>query len=179
MTAVRESNPTALQPRGVGMWGRDRRATSASRGRGAVGGVALAAEAPAAIPSTGREVGRVVRVGALSGTPTALQPDRPLPRVLGVAIRDPRAVGSVELALPDEVIEELAERVAERVLARLDTAEDRWLDSHAAAEYLGLPSVNALHKLTASRELPFSQDAPRGRCYFQKSALDAWRKDGE
>ena len=48
-----------------------------------------------------------------------------------------------------------AERVAELLP---DLAEDRWLDSPAAADYLAL-SINALHKLTAEDRIPFCQDA--------------------
>jgi len=45
-----------------------------------------------------------------------------------------------------------------------------------AAAYLGI-NVNALHKLTASRSIPFEQARPRARCYFKRSELDDdWRQ---
>lgn len=50
-----------------------------------------------------------------------------------------------------------------------------WLDSAGAAEYLGM-SKNSLHKLTASRSIPFVQEGPNCRCWFQREALDKWRK---
>jgi hypothetical protein len=53
---------------------------------------------------------------------------------------------------------------------------DRWMDTKAAAAYLGLSSANALHKLTAARLIPFEQDGPGAKCWFQKSQLDAWRR---
>lgn len=52
---------------------------------------------------------------------------------------------------------------------------DRWLSMREAAEYLGM-SITALHKLTAAREIPFSQRTPCGKCWFQRSDLDEWRR---
>ncbi|HEX3804130.1 MAG TPA: hypothetical protein VHV75_14940 [Solirubrobacteraceae bacterium] len=51
----------------------------------------------------------------------------------------------------------------------------RWLNSAEAAEYLGM-TVNALHKLTAAQSVPFEQDTPRGKLWFQTQELDAWRR---
>jgi excisionase family DNA binding protein len=74
-------------------------------------------------------------------------------------------------AIADRVVERLAERGA---LAGGEAIEDRWMTTSQAAGYLGI-SVGSLHKLTAAREVPFSQDRPGGRCYFKRSELDAWR----
>jgi excisionase family DNA binding protein len=54
------------------------------------------------------------------------------------------------------------------------TADDGWMNTRAAAEYLGM-SVSALHRLTAAREIPCSQDGPGARCFFRRSDLDGWR----
>jgi predicted DNA-binding transcriptional regulator AlpA len=87
------------------------------------------------------------------------------------------AVLSIEL--PENVLDALAEIVAARVLERLDGAprEDRWLDAKQAADYLGL-TVNALHKLSARRQLPAHQDGPGRKLYFLRSELDSWRSGG-
>jgi excisionase family DNA binding protein len=53
-------------------------------------------------------------------------------------------------------------------------ASDGWMTTKQAAEYLGI-SVHALHRLTAAREIPFSQAGPGARCFFKKSDLDEWR----
>lgn len=85
-------------------------------------------------------------------------------------------------ALDDAALDALAERLGPRLAARAGeaaapTGGDRWLGSREAAHYLGLPSVHALHKLTAARSIPFAQDAPGARCYFRLSEIDRWRGD--
>jgi excisionase family DNA binding protein len=74
--------------------------------------------------------------------------------------------------------EALADALARRLAPRFPDTQpaDRWLNSAEAAAYLGL-SVTALHKLTSARAVPFSQDCPGGKCWFQRSALDAWRRE--
>ena len=85
----------------------------------------------------------------------------------------------LSIELPETVLDAIAEMVAARVLERLDGAprEDRWLDAKQAARYLGL-SVNALHKLSARRQLPAHQDSPGHKLYFLRSELDSWRSGG-
>ena len=81
-------------------------------------------------------------------------------------------------ALPPALdVDALADALAQRLGPRFSDAQpaDRWLNSAEAAAYLSL-SVTALHKLTSARAVPFSQDCPGGKCWFQRSALDAWRK---
>jgi excisionase family DNA binding protein len=77
--------------------------------------------------------------------------------------------------LDHEDLRELAERLAPFLAPAPAPTPDRWLTTKQAAEHLGM-SVDALHKLTASRSIPFTQDAPGARCYFQCSDLDAWRR---
>jgi hypothetical protein len=74
-----------------------------------------------------------------------------------------------------------SEREQLRVLLELDTTivveADRWMDAHGAADYLGI-SINALHKLSAAREMPFEQDGPGCKLWFCPQDLDRWRRGG-
>jgi excisionase family DNA binding protein len=93
---------------------------------------------------------------------------------LGIALVD---------ALDDDALERLARRLGPRLLEIVgadlmrSNDGDRWLTTKDAAAYLGL-SVNALHKLTAARQVPFAQDTTGGKCWFLRSELDAWRRGG-
>ena len=86
------------------------------------------------------------------------------------------------LILPDALVERIAQRAAELVIDRLERERplaadaDAWLDSKAAAAYLGL-SRDGLHRLTAARLIPFSQAARGSRLFFKRSDLDQWRED--
>ena len=82
-----------------------------------------------------------------------------------------------ELADDAEALGELAAALAPYLPQPAAGDEDRWLSTREAALYLGL-SVNALHRLTAAREIPFEQDAPGSKCWFLKSELMAWRRAG-
>jgi hypothetical protein len=72
-----------------------------------------------------------------------------------------------------------ARRVAELLAPHLPappaTDAGGYLDSKAAAAYLGLPSVQQLHKLTAARAIAFHQDGEGAKCYFSRADLDAYR----
>jgi excisionase family DNA binding protein len=76
-------------------------------------------------------------------------------------------------ALDDAACERLAERLAPYLPS--PASGDGWLETDAAAAYLSIPR-STLHKLTAERAIPFSQDAPGCKLYFKRSALDAWRE---
>ena len=83
-------------------------------------------------------------------------------------------------ALDADALDRLAERLAPRLTNHLTAAVtapecDRWLTTREAATHIGR-STTALHKLTAARGIPFSQDGPGARCYFRRSALDAWMR---
>ena len=67
---------------------------------------------------------------------------------------------------PESVLEELVSRIKQRVNAR------------EAASYLGYGSVSPLHKLTAGRRIPFTQDVEGGKLWFQRSELDNRRRSG-
>jgi len=84
--------------------------------------------------------------------------------------------GDVSLVLAPGSLDRLAEVVAERVtvrIAKLPVEPDRWMESAEAARHIGR-SISALHKLTAARRIPFSQDGPGAKCYFRRSDLDRW-----
>jgi excisionase family DNA binding protein len=73
---------------------------------------------------------------------------------------------------PDDLAE-LARRLAP-YLPTPPNGAGGWLTTAQAAEHLGI-SVHALHRLTAARSIPFSQDGPGARCYFRQSDLNEWR----
>jgi hypothetical protein len=77
-------------------------------------------------------------------------------------------------AVPPELIDAIAERAAEILAERFvdDRVEDRWMGTRDAAAYLGL-TTNALHKLTAARQVPFAQDTAGGKS--SSSAREAAR----
>ena len=81
-------------------------------------------------------------------------------------------------SLEDCVLDRLAERLAPRLAQHLNLSDrDGWLNARDAATYLGM-SVTALHKLTAARAIPFEQDGPGCKLWFQRSELDRWRRGG-
>lgn len=90
---------------------------------------------------------------------------------------------AIVLALDADALNLLADRLAPRLQARvirdqgLGDVEDEWLDSKRAAAYLGL-SLDAIHKKTAARSIPFEQDGPGCKCWFRRSEVDLWRSDG-
>jgi len=92
--------------------------------------------------------------------------ERPMSASLAAAI-----VGEMD----DAALAALAERLAPFLPHPGTDDGDRWMDTKAAAAYLGL-TVNALRKLTAERSIPFEQDVRGGKCWFQRSELDAWRR---
>jgi len=76
------------------------------------------------------------------------------------------------------VAAELADLLAPHLAGHLSAGGDRWLDTKGAADYLDI-TVNALHKLTAARAVPFSQDTPGGKMWFFTADLDAHRRGAD
>jgi hypothetical protein len=100
--------------------------------------------------------------------------------VIDNAISTPHRGGEhvrVDVLTPDAFIEHLAERVADHIARRSANGGARWLTAREAADYLGLPSPNALHKLTSAKAIPFSQEREGGRLYFAVDDLDRWRRE--
>lgn len=102
------------------------------------------------------------------------------------AVQDATAKGSpptsrtVEVAVIDGLIAQLADRVAAMVvkqLSRIDEPADEWLDSRHAAEYLGVHR-DTLRKLAAERAIASEQDGPGCKLYFRRTDLDDWRHGG-
>jgi hypothetical protein len=91
-----------------------------------------------------------------------------LARAVVEALADPDAKRAVVRELAPELREFLTEHTPR-------PAEDRWLTTRQAAEHIGI-TVNALHKLTAARSIPFEQEGPRCKIWFRRSALNAWRE---
>ena len=91
----------------------------------------------------------------------------------------PDLAAAVVAALDDRALDTLADLLAPKLELRLKPAavEDGWLDAKRAAVYLGL-SVNALHKLTGERAIPFEQEGPGCKVWFKRSGLDSWREAG-
>jgi excisionase family DNA binding protein len=91
------------------------------------------------------------------------------------------AVTAIARVLLDELgqdeLQELADALAPYLPQPEPADTDRWMTTREAAEYLGI-TRNALHKLTAARAIPFSQDVAGGKCWFLKSELDDWRRRG-
>lgn len=87
------------------------------------------------------------------------------------------ALGAAILgALDDDDLAALIDLAWPKIAERLPApAEDGWLDSHAAARYLGV-SRNALHKLSAARAIPCEQGGPGCKLWFRRCDLDAWRR---
>jgi excisionase family DNA binding protein len=78
------------------------------------------------------------------------------------------------LTFPPELVDAIAQRAAEIVLAQLENGSgDEWLDSKAAADYLGI-SVGHLHNLKGT--VPSHKVGGRRR--FRRSELDAYQANG-
>lgn len=80
---------------------------------------------------------------------------------------DPVTMNQLRQEIANEVVSQLAPALRE-------CSPDQWLDAKRAAEYLSI-SVNALHKLTATDDIPYSQDVAGGKLFSLRSQLDAWR----
>jgi excisionase family DNA binding protein len=93
----------------------------------------------------------------------------------------PEVRGEIGNPILDQLVAQLADLVAERVAARLvrprGVAEDEWLDTRRAAEYLGIHRDN-VRRLAAEGTIPAEQESAGCKLYFRRSDLDAWRCPG-
>ena len=91
----------------------------------------------------------------------------------------PTAPASEHSGLLDLLVDQLATRVANRIVSQLAessrTPADQWLDSSAAAEYLGI-SRHSVRRLAAEGSLPTEQAGANCKLYFRRSDLDSWRR---
>jgi hypothetical protein len=82
---------------------------------------------------------------------------------------------SFEIALPPELLEQVAQRAAEILAERSGAGPEPWLDVAGAAEHLAI-STSQLYTLTSQRHrngLPCLKEGSRN--YYRASELDAWR----
>jgi excisionase family DNA binding protein len=85
----------------------------------------------------------------------------------------------LQLALPAEVLDQVAERAAaiviEQLREELAPAPSPWLDVAGAAEYIAAP-VSRIYALVSADRIPFHRDG--SRLLFHRDELDAWIRDG-
>jgi excisionase family DNA binding protein len=79
----------------------------------------------------------------------------------------------------DAMLSQLADLVAARVIEKLappdNAADDDWLDTRDASDYLGIHR-DSLRRLAAEREIPAEQAGAGCKLFFRRSDLDAWRR---
>jgi excisionase family DNA binding protein len=84
-----------------------------------------------------------------------------------------------DTALVDQLLGRLADLVVDRLMARteasVNSSEGDWMDTRAAASYLGIHR-DTLRKLAAARIVPVHQDGPGCKLYFRRDQLDEWRR---
>jgi excisionase family DNA binding protein len=81
-------------------------------------------------------------------------------------------VAAILEALDDDALDALADLLAPRIADRLPRqADDCWLDSQSAAEYLSVPR-SRIHDLVGLRRLPVHRDGRK--LIFRKSDLDRY-----
>lgn len=85
---------------------------------------------------------------------------------------------TVPSATVEQFLDALAERLADPDVSRTrdDDAGDRWLDSKAAADHLGI-TREALYKRTRRGLIPATQESRGGKLFFRRSDLDRWRDE--
>lgn len=88
-------------------------------------------------------------------------------------------VGGAEIIdqLLDRLVERLAVAVAERLAPEPRIEADEWLDSRAAAQYLGIHR-DTLRRLAAARQIPAEQDGRGCKLFFRRAELAKWRRTG-
>lgn len=102
---------------------------------------------------------------------------------LGAPLRlvDTNNLATDHAAILDLILDQLAARVADHIASRLSLVQedqgDQWLDSRAAANYLGI-SRDSVRRLAAEGSLPTEQANANCKLYFRRSDLDSWRHDG-
>jgi excisionase family DNA binding protein len=87
-------------------------------------------------------------------------------------------MSEISVRIPAELLERLTAEVEERVLVRLEQAAEPWpgwLSVPTAARYLDV-TEERIRKLVARREIPFAQEGPGHRLFFERAALDAWMR---
>ncbi len=73
----------------------------------------------------------------------------------------------------DALSEYVAEKVAARLAGGFPAAPPPWLDVDGAALHLGC-STERVRKLVQRRAIPFHQERPGARLFFNRRELDEW-----
>jgi excisionase family DNA binding protein len=101
--------------------------------------------------------------------------------MVGLPVADGRSSSSAAGTEFELFMDLVADRIATKVIARIaveaDARGDRWLDSKAAAEYLGIHR-DTLRKLAAAGVIKSEQEGPGCKRYFRAGELDQWRGVG-
>lgn len=84
---------------------------------------------------------------------------------------------SVSLPVPPEWLEALADLVADKLAARVEPPKQwpEWMSIDAASRYLDC-SPQRLNKLKQRDQIPYVQDGPHARIWFEREALDDWMR---
>jgi excisionase family DNA binding protein len=83
----------------------------------------------------------------------------------------------LQVALPPELLEQIAQRAAELVAERLDGAHSRdgYLDVTGAAEFLACPK-SRIYALVSARRIPHAKDG--SRLLFERAELRRYVENG-
>lgn len=85
----------------------------------------------------------------------------------------------VTITLPPEAIDTIVELVADKVIATLEARELTWpafMSIATLATYVDMP-VERIRKLIARHEIPYLQEAPGCRVFFDRVAIDTWLRE--
>lgn len=106
-------------------------------------------------------------------------PELAIPALRLVAPRQTGPVDGPDTALLDQVLVRLADLVAEKIADRIvrgsGEEDERWFDTRAAAEYLGVHR-DTIRRLAAERAIPAEQAGAGCKLYFRRRDLDRWRR---
>jgi hypothetical protein len=91
---------------------------------------------------------------------------------------DPFALAVLAVFERPEVMQAIVEKLLPHLGSLVEQPPDAWLDTNAAADYLGI-TPNAVHKASAARNIPCHQRIRGGKLWFRRSELDDWRRDGD
>jgi excisionase family DNA binding protein len=107
-------------------------------------------------------------------------PQIPELRVLHPVPQQPSADAATRFngLVVDELLGNLADLIADRVLRRIAAdreQRDGWLDTRAAADYLGVHR-DTIRRLAAEGVIPAQQAGVGCKLYFRRDHLEDWRR---
>lgn len=80
------------------------------------------------------------------------------------------------VSIPADQLDQLVDLVAARLADRLEPPTPtwpEWMSIETASRYLDC-SVERLRKLVARNQIPFHQEGPRTRVFFNRFDIDGW-----